>query len=352
MPLDSKPRIGLAGTLDLKRRGKEVAPVFSQILERDGFEIVSENTVDILININHNWLSSREQEGRNIFRVLIRLEPAAVYPAQFTKKIESLYDLVLTPGQPGTSRQEFIRWPYQFQKNPLQPDLIVTALSDVLKTQIENGVYSFQNWSKREIFCSLIAANKVSPNGSGNYSLRRNFGNKVLSPNLEIYGELWRADILSKLRHRIGVLNFAFSSGSSFHLKHIFVNLFHRYPSVKGPIQNKQLVAANSKFSLVIENSDSYVSEKLIDALISGSIPVYFGTSFTATSLPENLVIRYSGPEENLIPFLLGLDSQFIVEILQNIQRFILSDEILMWDAREVFKSISNRIKLEYLGGV
>jgi hypothetical protein len=328
-----------------------VAPLFSQILESEGFEIVTENAVDILININHNWLSFREQQGRNIFRVLIRLEPSSVYPAQFTKNIESQYDLVLTPGQPGINPKEFIRWPYQFQKNPLQPDLHLTPLSNVLKSQIEKRVYSYQNWCEREIICSLIAANKVSPNGSGNYDLRRNFASNVLGSDLEIYGELWRANLLTKLRHRVGVLKFAWLSGSSFQFKNIFTDLFQRYPRVKGRIENKQLLASNSKFSLVIENSDNYVSEKLIDALISGSIPVYFGTSLATTPLPENLVIRYSGAEENLIPFLLGLDSKLIKGILHNIQEFILGDEILMWDSAEVFKFICNRIKLEYRGG-
>jgi hypothetical protein len=112
------------------------------------------------------------------------------------------------------------------------------------------------------------------------------------------------------------------------------------------------MVASNSKFSLVIENSDSYVSEKLIDVLISGSIPVYFGTSFATTPLPENMIIRYSGAEENLIPFLLGFDSKLIEEILQNIRGFMLGNEILMWDSTEVFKLICKKIKLEYLGGV
>jgi hypothetical protein len=351
MPLVSKPRICLAGTLNLNSRGREVAPLFSEILESEGFEIVNEGVVDILVNINHNWHSINERLGRDIFRVLIRLEPAAVYPAQFTKEIESQYNLILTPGQPTTNEQEFIRWPYQFQQNPLRPDLHVTELSEVLKSHIDGQLYSYQNWSKREVFCSLIAANKVSPNGTGNYGLRRNIVKEVQDLNLEVYGELWKAGLISKLRLRLGVLRFALSSRSKFHTKHIFVDLFQHYPRVKGRVQNKQALVANSKFSLVIENSDTYISEKLIDALISGSIPIYFGTSFTYTTLPEGLVVRYSGEVKNLIPFLLRLENQHVELVLKNIEEFVLGDEIQMWDAREVFRTISRKIKSEYLGG-
>ena len=46
------------------------------------------------------------------------------------------------------------------------------------------------------------------------------------------------------------------------------------------------------KYSIVIENSSDYVSEKLFDSLLSGCIPVYVGPDLSLYDLPENLYIQ------------------------------------------------------------
>ena len=57
----------------------------------------------------------------------------------------------------------------------------------------------------------------------------------------------------------------------------------------------------NSKFSLVIENDDNYISEKLIDALLGGSIPIFIGGDFRRVGIPDaSVVSNLFTPEEIL----------------------------------------------------
>jgi hypothetical protein len=352
MPQSPKPRIGLAGTLNLKNRGRDVAPEFSTILEDLGFEVIDSGDVDILINLNHNWKSLAEITNPETFTVLIRLEPEAVYPTQYSKNVESKYSLVLTPGMPVGLIDDFIPWPYQYQENPLRPKSQLMGLSEVLQSPHRREMRTYKNWSRREIFCSMIAANKVSPNGKGNYSLRREFAFLIDDQRLQIFGELWRADFKRKLRYRFGVLKFAIASSSSFVLTEIFLDSFRKYPRVKGEISDKHVITNNSKFSLVIENSNTYVSEKLFDALISGSLPVYFGPDLNLTPLSEDLVIRYSGPISEFVFFLEGLSPAYVEAKLESIEAFLESPEILDWDATTVYRKIARSISIRYNGGL
>lgn len=351
MPQNSKPRVGLAGTLDLRKRGAVVAPLLSDILREFDFEVTTSNEVDILINLNHNWKSVNELATQDVFKVLIRLEPAPVYPSQYSKKVVSKYQLVFTPGKPDEEPRSFIPWPYSYQENPLRPKSITPNLSIAIDSYIAQGLYSFESWSKREIYCSMIAANKVSPDGTGNYSLRRKIALTTGNTRIQIYGELWQASLLTKLHHRLGVLRFAVASGGKYKISEIFRDLFRKYPNANGAVENKQTIVGNSKFSLVIENSDTYISEKLIDALVSGSIPVYFGPSLKLVPLNEDLVIRYSGPISDLVPFLQNLNPEQIKDKLAKIQIFLQSRDFLRWQASEVYKCIVKQISLEYSEG-
>ena len=49
--------------------------------------------------------------------------------------------------------------------------------------------------------------------------------------------------------------------------------------NVGGPVVNKIEFLSSYKFSIAMENSngDGYVSEKIYDSLISGTIPIYYG---------------------------------------------------------------------------
>ena len=57
------------------------------------------------------------------------------------------------------------------------------------------------------------------------------------------------------------------------------VDMGGKYNNNVGKIKNKILFLKKYKFSIAMENSelDGYISEKIIDSFISGTIPIYYG---------------------------------------------------------------------------
>ena len=49
--------------------------------------------------------------------------------------------------------------------------------------------------------------------------------------------------------------------------------------NIGGPIKNKTEFLSSYKFSIAMENSEGqgYISEKILDSLIAGTIPIYYG---------------------------------------------------------------------------
>ncbi len=330
-------------------RGRLVYPDLAKALEREGFEISEGPEIDIFINVNHNPTSLRElkfsSNGKEIKKILIRLEPHAVFPSQYSPKVESIYDLILTPGSTEiVNKDDFLPFPYTYQMNPANPRDYSPKLSEVIEKNLTEKVYEYSTWKNREIHCSMIAANKISPNGGGNYAIRREYAKYSDLENLSVYGQMWKLTFLSKLRYRLAVLKFAFFNGGHFSLPQIFVDFWMKFDDVKGEVDDKHKIIESSKFSLVIENTNTYVSEKVLDALIGGSIPIYYGPSLELTGIPPELVIRAGEYDTMDIKTLTEINEDQIMEMLGISRNFITSDAFLKWDSENVLKAISNRV--------
>ena len=61
-----------------------------------------------------------------------------------------------------------------------------------------------------------------------------------------------------------------------------------------GVAASKTLALSGYKASLVIENSSGYMSEKLVDCILCGTIPIYVGEDSCSFGIPEDLVIQAS----------------------------------------------------------
>jgi hypothetical protein len=59
-----------------------------------------------------------------------------------------------------------------------------------------------------------------------------------------------------------------------------------------GPSEDKLTTLARYDYSLVIENSTDYMSEKLFDCLFTGTLPVYVGPDPTSFGIPEFVAIH------------------------------------------------------------
>jgi hypothetical protein len=89
---------------------------------------------------------------------------------------------------------------------------------------------------------------------------------------------------------------------------------FLKPASYLGVAKSKVETLSSYKVSLVIENNGSYMSEKLVDCILAGTIPVYVGESISGFQVPQDLVV-VSRPE--------------VGSIIESI------DEALSWDSYE-----------------
>lgn len=287
---------------------KNVCPPLTDQILKYGFQLHDEaSEAQFLICLNHNkkiYSEFRKNGGKPENAALVRLEPAAVFPSQYKSKTEKLYGKIITPGSVDGISETFVPWPYFFNQNPLVPDEQHIELKFVTSTIIKDVKFDIENWKSREILLSLIASNKVSPIRGNNYRIRRRFAHELPPHVLSIYGGLWRANLKQRLIHRMGVLNFAIKSGIFPNFGEVYGNLLRRYPTAVGMVRNKHDVVRQSKFSLVIENDNHYVSEKLIDALLGGSIPIYLGGDFTKVGIPKEAVVSDLANTKDILDFL------------------------------------------------
>ncbi len=340
-------RVQICGTAQPTLKSQDVCPPLSKRLTTLGFEIEDDiQKTNLLISFNHNqdvYDSFREIGGGKEAAVLIRLEPAAVFPAQYRQRVEDLYGQIITPGSSLTTPT--IPWPYYFNQNPLRPDLRTPALDEVVSQSTSQGLFDLDQWSCRPIKLSLIASNKVSSISENNYQLRRKLAHSLPKGLLTIYGDLWNSNLSQRFRHRIGILKFAFHSGVIPNLNQIYGNLFREYPSAIGVVGDKHEIIRKSKFSLVIENDNNYVSEKLIDALIGGSLPIYFGGDYEAVGIPSGLAFTGLNSENDIMNLLHNTSEEEILVFQHKLKEWLHSPSFYEhWAGDHVFVSIADEI--------
>jgi len=327
---------------------------FVSALENRGFQLKLAFPTKFLISMNHNPTAYKEflKSGGNPKRtVLILLEPRAVYPAQYSSRIQNLYSHVLSPGSPRfkDSNGDFIPWPYQVSPNPLSPIDEGSSLQSKVLINMKSGLFDYDKWSRRSKFIIMINANKVSSSKSENYGLRRVFAHQISKEFLSVYGELWVSSIPQKIMHRLFVLLFAMKSGHWPRLTHVYGNLHWKFKTAKGPIEDKQVILQSSKFSIVIENDNSYISEKIFDSLINGCIPIYSGLKEGSRIIPSGIYIDLPKSPSELVTLLEKISESDIRGILREMQTYLESEAFAKsWDKTRVFGQLASSIEQHF----
>jgi hypothetical protein len=232
-----------------------------------------DDTPDVLICLDYLPRFNRElRRARKLGvpRVLIKQEPAAIIPQHRLENPGNIFDKVFTKG---SSRE--------------------STIFNCLITWDQR----FINESERLEKVVAISADKWSFVPSELYSLRLQAYSK--DPRIDVYGHRWNQG----LRHRlIGLgkaLYVTITSGTLPKLSNLRF-AFRKPINFLGATGDKALTLSRYKVSLVIENDLSSMSEKLVDTILAGTIPVYVGPEAVHFGLPANLVIQ-SSPEISAI---------------------------------------------------
>jgi len=326
--------------------------IFYEILEQSGYGLTSSLDGDFLLCINHNSRSYKKflRKGNLASRtILIRTEPKSVYPTQYESRIEKLYGLVLTPGGINESclTTEFIPQPYQFQNNHGGPAFSDPNLRLLLQQSIQCGKFSRLNWDDRSKNVVMLASNKFSPCVNSGYSIRRKIARIGADKNkLEIYGMYWKSSLFHKLHIFLAMFKFNLLSG---YIPRFKLEQFGRIRSVNimGESVSKLELLDDSKFSLVVENSDECITEKLFDAFFLGVIPIYIGPKIGELGIPEETFIQIDWDLSNFSSVFTSLNELDVESYLDAIGTFISSDNFWSkWHEDSVYNDIVCRINI------
>jgi len=329
----------------------EVIPLFAKHFNSEKYEIGYKLNANFFIAFNHDsklYKQFIKNGGSPKRTILIRLEPDSVFPAQYTKHITEKYGLIISPGSVRNEEGGNIKigWPYQYHQNPATPSPEDPQLLNILSESGRSKLFSLDDWIKREHYLTMVAANKVSPTSKANYSLRRDLAFYAPKDILEVYGPMWSTSLFTKIKHRLAVFVASIKQGTWPNILEIYGNLFRIYRTSRGSITDKHSLLMNSKFSLVVENSNFLVTEKIFDAIINGAIPVYVGPDLEYFNLPKGIAIEFSGDPRKLLTTIQNIDVAEVEHRLEIMKKYIASPEFFIkWEASSVYNEIANVIK-------
>lgn len=204
-----------------------------------------------------------------------------------------------------------------------------------------------KNWSDGDKkFACMIASNKYVNKENELYTERFKvikWFEKCHNDEFNLYGQGWENGFIINIYFRF--LNGTF-------LSRIFNSNLTTY---KGRIASKSEVLSQFKFCFCFENAlniQGYVTEKIIDCLNSGSIPIYLGAQNITNEIPNNVFIDYSrfSSLQQLYYYLKNMNEKEYTNYLSNIEQFILKSQNGPYSAENfvslVVKELSEELKL------
>lgn len=207
-------------------------------------------------------------------------------------------------------------------------------------------------WAGRDIFCSLIAANKtlVRPDPRDLYVERVRtirWFEQHAPDSLHLYGVDWDmpvmpAGLVGKVARRI----FRYLPGAL---------RGKPFPSYRGRVANKRDVLRRSRFAICYENVrgyDGYITEKIFDCFFSGCVPVYWGPDNITDYIPADCFVdRRAFPDTAALHrHLCSFDETRYRVFQQNIRDFLSSDAARAFGSAFFAETVADTI-VNDLGG-
>ena len=200
--------------------------------------------------------------------VLVRLEPGVIRPQNFRADYLKQMSLVIDVGRSPLASKSRLNWPQRWTLGHLESPKIAS--------------------SERIDRLAIINANKMSFVKGELYTLRRIAAQK--SSDIDVWGFDWDMPWFRRATKAFEELLIPLKHG--FGIKPAAINGWFKSPlSFMGTSQDKLSTLASYKYSLVIENSIEYMSEKLFDSLFAGTFPIYVGPNPVDYGMPDFLAI-------------------------------------------------------------
>jgi hypothetical protein len=266
---------------------------FYSYLQKRGFEPVSiksnSSSFHVDLECEGSYVLEFSSHLPSDRKVLIRVEPKCVNPFQYRSEINSIYSNHIVIASKFKTKSESIIW-----ENGHLPERNV--LSEILA--------STKYLNDRVGIC-LLNQNKFSSVPGELYSLRRLAMNRFVNADIrfELGGRDWDESYVWEFKSKIKnyVANFKSSKLISFSNFFTKLNKKSKNLVMVGSIDDTFKFLSSFEFCLVIENENTYVSEKLLNAVISGCIPIYVGPKLADFGFPANIAIEVGGDTEKIV---------------------------------------------------
>jgi hypothetical protein len=201
--------------------------------------------------------------------VLVRQEPSVVRPQNYRPDYLKHMSMVIDVGRSPLASNSRINWPQRWTLKHLESPKIAG--------------------SERIDRFAIINANKMSFVEGELYSLRRLAAQK--SSDIDVWGFDWDMHWFRRATKAFEELLIPLKHG--FGIKPAAIKGWFKSPlSFKGISEDKLSTLASYRYSLVIENSIEYMSEKLFDSLFAGTFPIYVGPNPVDFGMPEFVAIH------------------------------------------------------------
>lgn len=183
-------------------------------------------------------------------------------------------------------------------------------------------IFNLDEWALRSDTASLLLANKYSAVKGDLYWIRRDLVSRASNEgrHLDVFGSSWSQSSFGKYREIISACNQTISCGNFpiVKIRDLTFSTRRLGSSVRqiGHVPNKYATLQGYKWTFVPENNAEWVTEKLIDALVAGAIPIYCGANLSDIGLPSNLCLTTIPDASEMWKTLDGLKRKDVRELL------------------------------------
>lgn len=293
------------------------------------------NELDLLIVSDFPGLknqSSLLKKGMLCKRKILMIEEnPTVMPETWSNVVHNLFDYVLTMYDDKIDNKKYFK--YNFPSISIHENLFP------LTKKID--------FNDKKLSC-MISWNKTyikKSNTNLKIKIIKWFENNY--PNhFDLYGPNWDEKVFSYRNPITKYLNESY-------FKILRKILGTNYANWKGHInsEDKKKLINQYKFNFVIENSseyNGYITDKIFETFLSGSVPIYLGSKNIDKNIPENCFINLRNFEDlnKLYHFLISINENEYNIFLKNIKDYLKSEKSKVYKTEELNKNLFKVINL------
>ena len=305
--------------------------LFPKYLEEAGFELVplDDNSAQFYAALDYSKRAlSRVERLSARQKILIAFEPKAVNPSQHTESIRNQFGAVyvMSPEQLIRSSDRVIQ---------LGPFADLNRVSAMLN----------QASSKPRLAeVVILNENKFSFVPNNNYKMRYRAIRELAEAGwqVNIGGKNWQQGFVWQLKEQLITLLVNLKSGSKVDLR-MYHGPLRTSSKIKfwGRVEDGLEFLSRFEFALAIENDSQYLSEKLLNAIAAGCVPIYVGASLNHFGIPAEVAMHVSGDPGEFVESLRNIGSADSERIRDAGRNWLLEPGVLEhWSHDQALKNI------------